>query len=218
EVRETDENLVKNIENNKVVQESKVVPEKFYVESEVYYQKHVKKLGNVLVISSDGSCEGGRGYGVGVYRDNRCVHEHSGRLGNNSSGRLGNNSVHEHSGRLGNNSSAQLCEMFAFAKGLELALYHKKPDEMVVMVSDSGYVCNLFSEQICAIRKADYMKSSEKTLVHRELIRKAGEMINKLENLYIIQARKHAGIRMNEKADELAKKGAKLNPKFVEKI
>uniref|UniRef100_A0A0N5BL29 RNase H domain-containing protein n=1 Tax=Strongyloides papillosus TaxID=174720 RepID=A0A0N5BL29_STREA len=190
--------LVKNIENNKVVQEFIVVPEKFCVELEVDYQKCVKKLDNVLVISSDGSCEKERGYGVGVYRDNRCVHEHSGRLGNNS--------------------SAQLCEMFAFAKGLELAFYHLKPDEIVVMVSDSCYVCNLFSEQICAIRKADYMKSSGKTLVHRELIRKADEMINKLENLYIIQDKRHAGIRVNEKADELAKKGAKLNPKFVEKI
>ncbi|CEF59663.1 Ribonuclease H domain and Ribonuclease H-like domain-containing protein [Strongyloides ratti] len=166
-----------------------VYPEKFYVDSEIGFESLMRKVGKSLVIASDGSCESERGYSVAIFGDNKCIKELTGRLGDNS--------------------TAQLCEMVDVKKGFELAVELKREDKQVILVSDSAYMCNVFSEQLEAIRKSNNMKSSGKVLVHRKLIMETDELLNKLYKSSIIQVKFHVGIKVNEKEDELAKKSAR---------
>lgn len=103
------------------------------------------------------------------------------------------------------NTTNNRMEMTGVIKALERL---KRKDLPVRLHTDSAYVCNCLNQKwYQGWRKNGWKNARKQPVENKELWIRLLELYESMEDIEIIKVKGHAGVPMNEKADELANKG-----------
>lgn len=102
------------------------------------------------------------------------------------------------------NTTNNIMELTGAIKALENI---KTKDIPIEVYLDSAYVVNGINDWIHNWVKKDWRTASKKPVANKELWIKLNELKNKQEDIKFIKVQGHAGVELNELADDLANKG-----------
>ncbi|PAD70609.1 ribonuclease HI [Bacillus sp. 7586-K] len=102
------------------------------------------------------------------------------------------------------NTTNNIMELTAAIEALKFIKTTNIPIEMHI---DSAYVVNGMNEWIHGWIKKGWRKSNKKPVENKELWVELNELRNKQSSVKFIKVKGHAGVELNELADQLANKG-----------